>query len=125
MNKLIVTSRQATNLKALGFKEKCWFHYGYVKAKTTGYELVGSSKVNLKNWNKIPHTVSAPLHQQAIQFLLESIGGLVSIEIFKDGSGSWHFEKNFFEFQKVNFQTIPNAINLGIEHLQSIQIPSK
>jgi hypothetical protein len=124
MKKLVVTPKQATFLRELGFKERCLFYYwSYANNPSNKYKLGFNSKPI--DWNTSTSYYSAPLHQQAIQFLLESIGGLVSIEIFKDGSGSWYFEKNFFEFQKVNFQTIPNAINLGIEHLQSLQIPSK
>lgn len=124
MKKLVVTPKQATFLRALGFKEKCLFYYyGDCRGNPNNkYSL--ELKRSPKNWNTSTSYYSAPLHQQAIEFLLESIGGLVSIEIFKDGSGSWYFEKKF-TFKKVEFLTIPNAINLGIEYLQSLQTPSK
>lgn len=111
MKDVYVTTKQATSLSRLGFKERCLFHYNW----GWEYKLEKSSRILLKNWNKIPYCVAAPLNQQAIQFLLKSIGGLVSIEYFSDGSGSWYFED-----KKVSFKTIPQAINLGIEHLQSI-----
>ena len=104
---LFVTYRQAEALKKLGFNDKSLAYF----------DPNFNHKTHPFNWNKAGDLskTSAPLNQQSIQYLQESIGGLVSIEYFSYGSGSWHFED-----KKVNFKTIPHAINLGIEHLQFV-----
>jgi hypothetical protein len=85
---------QALPLKELGFDQPCLFSYNIWNT-----EKLNDAYYNNINHNSITDLVSAPLYQQAFQFLLDQLK-IVSITYFNDGSGNLKLigDGIFFDF---------------------------
>lgn len=119
MDKQFCNYENSLRLKELGFNKECFAAYD--SSNNLRIYFCGiTANWNMNNLNPEVIKVSAPLFQQAFEFLLNKLENynsdyfLMSIQLYSDGSGKWinRFEEGFC------FNDLNEAVKIGIELLE-------
>lgn len=117
MNKLFVPYELAIKLREKGFDEECIMFFDLIK-QLSFFEHYNRTNSTLKVFT------TAPLYQQAIQFLLKELDfecPYLRIELYCDGSGNWiqpDDEVTGNPEVDISFDNLDEAIEKGLKLLE-------
>ena len=114
MEKQFVNYEIAVKLKELGFDEECLMWYCHENNLTNDQIF--------RQYKKEDYFCEAPLWQDAIKWLFEKLDfyyPYLKIEIFSDGSGTWHSpDVDGNEKLDLDFDNLEQCVLLGIKEIE-------